>query len=97
MSELIYGRHAVLETLRAARRRVFRLWVEGDGDIPATGIVSEIAAAAQAANLPLRSIKGGMFDKLAQQNINTQGVALEVGDYPYVDVDDILRARQNIW
>ncbi len=27
---------------------------------------------------------------MAQQNANAQGVALEVGDYPYVDVDDIL-------
>ncbi|MCB0080605.1 MAG: 23S rRNA (guanosine(2251)-2'-O)-methyltransferase RlmB, partial [Caldilineaceae bacterium] len=27
MSELIYGRHAVLETLRANRRRLFRLWL----------------------------------------------------------------------
>jgi len=29
MSELIYGRRAVLETLRAKRRRLFRLWLEG--------------------------------------------------------------------
>ena len=32
MSELIYGRHAVLETLRADRRRLYRLWVEGDAN-----------------------------------------------------------------
>jgi 23S rRNA (guanosine2251-2'-O)-methyltransferase len=40
--------------------------------------------------VPTRFIKGGLFDKLAQQNANAQGVALEVGDYPYVEVDDIL-------
>lgn len=90
MSELVYGRHAVLETLTAARRRVYRLWIEGDPQTAPTGIVAEIAAAAQAVNLPVRTIKGGLFDKLAQQQANAQGVALEVDDYPYVGVDAIL-------
>src|SRR5215203_1859812 len=96
MSELTYGRRAVLETLRAARRHIYRLWLEGEADAPApTGIVGEIVEAAQAANVPTRTIKGGMFDKLAQQNANAQGVALEVGEYPYVEVDAILaRAKQ---
>jgi 23S rRNA (guanosine2251-2'-O)-methyltransferase len=96
MSELTYGRRAVLETLRAARRRIYRLWIEGDTNAPApTGIVAEIVEAAEAAGVPTRTIKGGLFDKLAQQNANAQGVALEVGEYPYVDVDDILaRAKQ---
>lgn len=96
MSELTYGRRAVLETLRAARRRVYRLWLEGENNAPApTGIVAEIVEAAQATNVPTRTIKGGLFEKLAQQNANAQGVALEVSDYPYVEVDEILaRAKQ---
>jgi 23S rRNA (guanosine2251-2'-O)-methyltransferase len=96
MSELTYGRHAVLETLRTARRRIYRLWIEGDNTPPEnTGIVAQIVEAAQAAGVPTRAIKGGLFDKLAQQNANAQGVALEVGDYPYVEVDEILaRAKQ---
>lgn len=96
MSELTYGRRAVLETLHSARRRIYRLWLEGDANAPApTGIVAEIVQAAEAANIPTRTIKGGLFDKLAQQNANAQGVALEVGDYPYVDVEDMLgRAKQ---
>lgn len=96
MSELTYGRRAVLETLRAARRHIYRLWIEGESNAPApTGIVAEIVEVAQAANVPTRTIKGGLFDKLAQQNANAQGVALEVGEYPYVEVDAILaRAKQ---
>jgi 23S rRNA (guanosine2251-2'-O)-methyltransferase len=106
----------VLETLRANRRRIYRLWLEGEAASPAAnapqqgassqgsssqgaspqGIVAEIVAAAQAAGIPTRTIKGGLFDKLAQQNAHAQGVALEVGDYPYVDVDDILaRAKES--
>jgi len=95
MSELIYGRRAVRETLAAARRRFYRLWIEGDDTALAAvstgaGIVSEIIAAAQTAAVPLRAVKGGLFDRLAQQGANHQGVALEVEAYPYVELDDIL-------
>ena len=94
MSELVYGRHAVLETLLAARRRIYRLWLEGESQTP-TGIVAQIVDAANAAGVPMRAIKGGLFEKLAQQNANAQGVALEVGDYPYVEMEEILaRAKK---
>jgi 23S rRNA (guanosine2251-2'-O)-methyltransferase len=92
MSELIYGRRAVRETLAVGRRHCYRLWIEGDDAAlsAATGIVGEIIAAAQTVHLPLRAIKGGLFDRLAQQGANHQGVALEVEAYPYVELDDIL-------
>ncbi len=83
MSELIYGRHAVLETLRAGRRRIYRLWLEegrSSGEI-----VGVIKAAAEEAKIGVRQIKGGLFAKLAEQGVNAQGVALEVDEYPYVD------------
>lgn len=84
MSELLYGRHAVLEALHADRRRIYRLWLEeGKG---AGEIVAAIEEAAAAAKLPVRTIKGGIFAKLAEQGANAQGVALEVDAYPYVDV-----------
>lgn len=86
MSELIYGRRAVLETLRANRRRLFRLWLEGDKEPKEQGIIGEICTAAAALNLPMRVIKGGLFERLAEQNSNAQGVALETGDYPYADI-----------
>lgn len=90
MSELIYGRRAVLETLRAQRRRLFRLWLEGEREPKRTDIVGEICDQADQLSVPTRTIKGGLFDKLASQNSNAQGVALEVGDYPYVELDDCL-------
>jgi 23S rRNA (guanosine2251-2'-O)-methyltransferase len=105
MSDLIYGRRAVLETLRAARRRPFRLWLEGSNVAPAghqeahdaapdgqhdPAIVQEILRHAAAANIPVRTIRGGLFDRLAQEHANAQGVALETGDYPYADLDAIL-------
>ena len=95
MSELLYGRRAVLEALRAARRRVYRLWLEGSKEPQRTGVIGEIWQRADDAAIPTRTIKGGLFDKLASQNANSQGVALEVGNYPYADLEDCLaRAKE---
>ncbi|MBX3010596.1 MAG: 23S rRNA (guanosine(2251)-2'-O)-methyltransferase RlmB [Caldilineaceae bacterium] len=96
MSELIYGRRAVLETLRAKRRRLFRLWLEGTSEPQHTGIIGDILALATAQNVPTRPIKGGLFDKLASQSANAQGVALEVGDYPYVELEDCLAYARGV-
>jgi 23S rRNA (guanosine2251-2'-O)-methyltransferase len=93
MSDLIYGRRAVLETLRAARRRIYRLWIEGE---PKSGdALSEILALAESQNVSVRNIQGGLFEKLQRQNTNPQGVALEVGDYPYVAVEEILQLARD--
>jgi 23S rRNA (guanosine2251-2'-O)-methyltransferase len=94
MSELLYGRHAVHECLRAGRRHFFRLWVEGKQEgapLPKDGAVAAIAAEAERRRISTRVIRGGLFDRLRRENVNAQGVALEVGDYPYVDVDVCLR------
>ncbi len=96
MSELIYGRRAVLETLRAKRRRLFRLWLEGEAEPRASGIMQEILAVANETNTPVRSLKGGLFDKLARENVNAQGVALEVGDYPYVEIEECLQRAKSV-
>lgn len=90
MSELIVGRRAVLETLKAQRRTILRLSVEGnEGDKP-TGTLLEIANHARRLGVPLRTFKGGLFDKLAREQANAQGVVLEVGDYPYVPLNAAL-------
>jgi len=94
MSELLYGRHAVQECLRAGRRRVFRLWIEGKQEgapLPKEGTIGAIAAEAGRQRILTSVIRGGLFDRLRRENVNTQGVALEVGDYPYVDMDTCLR------
>lgn len=90
MSELLAGRHAALEALRAGRRHFYRLWLEGDEKTEQRGIVGEILALAQERSLPVRWLRGGVFDRLKEQNVNHQSVALEVGDYPYVDLNGLL-------
>ena len=85
MKEFIYGRNAVYETLRAKRRELFSLEI-ADG-VKETGRISEILQLAA-----LNKIKPAFVPraKLEKLNVNHQGVALEVGGYPYSDLVEIL-------
>jgi 23S rRNA (guanosine2251-2'-O)-methyltransferase len=95
MSELLYGRRTVCEALRAQRRRIYRLWLETSNDNKPGGVIAEIQQLAQAQNISMRPLQGGLFDKLARERVNAQGVALEVENYPYATLDDCLtRARR---
>lgn len=90
MSELLAGRQAVREALRANRRRCYRLWLAGDRKGEQGGIVAEIEALAEAQGVAVRYVRGGLFDKLSEERINHQGVALETEGYPYVGLDAVL-------
>jgi 23S rRNA (guanosine2251-2'-O)-methyltransferase len=87
MNETLYGRHAVLETLRAQRRRAWRLFlVEG---VQERGTLAEIAEAAQQRAIPTQTVRRTELDRLVG-NADHQGVALEVATYPYVALADLL-------
>ena len=81
----LYGRHAVLESLRAGRRSFRRLWLaEGSREAP---ILREIAGLAAKANVSTQSAPREALDAVSE---HAQGVVLETGDYPYASVDDML-------
>ena len=85
--EKLYSRQAVRECLRAKRRVIRRLHMgEGVEDAP---IIRDIRALAQQQRIP---ISNANRDFLASISRETQGVALEVDDYPYADLDDIYAA-----
>ncbi|MFZ5903006.1 MAG: 23S rRNA (guanosine(2251)-2'-O)-methyltransferase RlmB [Chloroflexota bacterium] len=90
MKEFLYGRNAIYETLRAGRREAFQLLLaEG---VQEKGRIEQISILAKAQNAKVVRVPRSRLDKL---NANHQGIALEVGSYPYVDVMDILEsARQ---
>ncbi len=87
--EWLYGRQAVYESLRANRRRFYRLWVADTARLhgrldeivndwaPARGLVPEFRPKEQ----------------LTQQvgHDHHQGVILQVGPYPYQDVQQLLQ------
>jgi 23S rRNA (guanosine2251-2'-O)-methyltransferase len=89
--ELLYGRHAVLESLRAGRRKVHRVHLAAGAK--QTGSVAEILAAARERGCPAVEAPRQTFDRLGP--VNHQGVLAETGPYPYVDFDQILPGLQD--
>ncbi len=90
MKENIWGRNAVYELLRANRREVYRLLV-ADG-VQERGHLSEALQIAQQRSIPVERVKRATLDRITDSH---QGLLAEAGEYPYVEVEDILyRAQQ---
>ena len=86
-SELLYGRNAVREALRAGRRRIKRLLV-ADG-IQETAPIVEIERLADAAEIEVAYGDRRVLDDRTG-GVNHQGVALETSLYPYAELDDMI-------
>ncbi|MCX7791797.1 MAG: 23S rRNA (guanosine(2251)-2'-O)-methyltransferase RlmB [Chloroflexaceae bacterium] len=87
MTEVLYGRNAVREALRARRRELRRLRVSSG--VQETGVIAEIIKLAERAGVPLERVERQALDKQLR-DVNHQGVALEVGAYPYVELEACL-------
>lgn len=87
MIEVLYGRNAVREALRARRRELHRLRVSSG--VQETGVIAEIIKLAGRASVPLERVERQVLDRQLR-DVNHQGVALEVGAYPYVELEDCL-------
>jgi len=83
----IYSRHAVLESLRANRRKFHRLLVaDGVKDAP---VIREIVNLAGKRGLAVSAIRRELLDE------NAQGVTLEASAFPLCDLSDILAKAQS--
>jgi 23S rRNA (guanosine2251-2'-O)-methyltransferase len=84
--ELLCGPHAVLESLRAGRRTIYRLLVarqeRGEG-------VRAVLAEAEARRIPTENCQPADLDRLVRGGIH-QGIAVEAAPYPYADPDALL-------
>lgn len=87
MNELLYGRNAVREALRARRRQLHRLTLSSG--VQETGVIAEIVKLAEAARVPVQRVERQLLDKQLR-DANHQGVLLETGPYPYVELEDCL-------
>ncbi len=85
MKEYIYSRNAVYETLRAKRRQPIRLLIADK--IQEKGHLSDILELAKERKVPVDRVPRQNLDSITPQH---QGVILEAGHYPYVDISDIL-------
>lgn len=85
MKEWIVGRNPVYESLRANRREFHQLQIAQGMDENAR--VRELIRLAAERGLNASQVER---DVLNRRGENHQGVALRVGGYPYVEIDDIL-------
>ncbi|MBX0331058.1 23S rRNA (guanosine(2251)-2'-O)-methyltransferase RlmB [Oscillochloris sp. ZM17-4] len=87
MTELLYGRNAVREALRARRRTMRRLVISTG--VQETGVIAEIIKLAEQAGVPAQRVERQLLDKQLR-DANHQGVMLESDGYPYVELDDCM-------
>lgn len=87
MTELIYGRNAVRETLRAQRRTIKRMVVAAGAQ--AVGTLADSLAIATEHHIPVEHVDKKILEQKLH-GLNHQGVALECSEYPYSDVDEML-------
>ena len=85
MPEILYGRNAARECLRGRRRHIHRVIMAEK--VESSAVIEEIRVLAGRLKVPVQYVSRKKLDNLA---LGHQGVALEVGRYPTVAVDDIL-------
>jgi 23S rRNA (guanosine2251-2'-O)-methyltransferase len=86
-NEYLYGRRAVVEALKAGRRNIRRLILAqgAEKNEPFTAAIN----LAKERGLWVEAVRREQIDGWTR-NSNHQGIALEVGAYRYVEVEDIL-------
>ncbi len=90
MRETLYGRNAVRESLRAGRRKPYRLVLAES--VRHTDVISHIIFLAEQAGVPVERTDQRNLDRLG--DVNHQGVTLETSEYPYSSLDDALALAQ---
>lgn len=91
--ELVFGRNAVRESLRAGLRTPTRLFL-ADG-VREDDRIAEIVSLARDADVLVDRIPRALLDDTARGG-NHQGVGLETSAYPYVDLEDIVEAEGSV-
>ncbi len=86
-ADLLYGRQAVREALRAKRRQVQVLYVAKG--IKPNNMLDEIITLTRHLDKPVESVDRGQLDEWLA-HANHQSVALRSGGYPYAQLDDTL-------
>jgi 23S rRNA (guanosine2251-2'-O)-methyltransferase len=87
MIEILYGRNAVFECLRAGHREVLKLIV-AQGAQERDTLADTIALAGER-QIPVQRVDPQQLDRLGH-GVHHQGIMAEVGEYEYVGLDDIL-------
>lgn len=84
MSDYLYGRHSILEALRAGRIIEEILIARG---VHTRGALDELLTLAKNANVPVHGVAREELDRLARHH---QGVVARVGEYKYAEIEELL-------
>jgi 23S rRNA (guanosine2251-2'-O)-methyltransferase len=87
-SQILFGIHPVAEAMAAGRRSVEKVFL---ADRAPARRLDEIVLAAEARKIPVSRIAAEALTALAATDAH-QGVCARVGPYPYVSLEEILRA-----
>lgn len=86
--DIICGRQPVFEALRAGRREVRRVLMARNVRTEAA-IIAQILKQVERKALKLESFALADLDRICHGG-NHQGIAAEVGEYPYVELDELI-------
>lgn len=87
MPDILYGRNAVREALRARRRTFQRLMVSAGAQ--EAGTLGEVVKLAEQVGVPIDRVDRHELDRKLRE-ANHQGVALECGAYTYAELAECL-------
>lgn len=91
MSEILAGRNAIYEALRAQRRRIEQVYLAESA--AEKGTLEEIVHLCQSQGVPITRTPRMELDRLAGA-VTHQGVVARVSPYPYATLQDILTQAQ---
>ncbi|MDQ4074621.1 MAG: 23S rRNA (guanosine(2251)-2'-O)-methyltransferase RlmB [Chloroflexota bacterium] len=92
-SERIYGRHPVLEALRADAEVRKIILAEGQKQ---SGIIREILEEAERRGVRIEWTARGTLDRLVEQGVNHQGIVAELPPFQYSSVEEILDRAERL-
>lgn len=84
MSEKIYGKNAVLEAMKSGQT-VHKLWLAQGMD---KAFVTKVTALCKEKKVPFTLVDRSVLDNMTGEH--HQGIAAEISDFTYVEVEDIL-------
>lgn len=94
--ELLVGMHPVREALRAQRRRLDRLLVRAQARAPRPDL-DALLELARAVGVRVEELSPDPFDRIVPAELRHQGIALEAGALPEVDLTTLAAAPGNGW
>jgi 23S rRNA (guanosine2251-2'-O)-methyltransferase len=91
MTDVIFGRNAVLQALRAGTDIQRVLLARGT---KRDGMLGDALRLALEAHVPIVEVDRDELERMLKRGSLHQGIVAEAGEYPYVELDDILDAAQ---